>query len=166
MSVLPVPAPWGKFHLFMKLNWLKLKPKHLGDIVLVNTAPHSLWRINLILCIKAHSHVIVIFAFAWCERTLNMKKDWYNLDKHLLKYWKLNSAFSIPSQYWYIFSIALGYYPTHDCFDHHRYIFLEYQNPSDAAEAVAATNGYKLDKSHTFIVNLFSDFEKWVNCVL
>ena len=45
-------------------------------------------------------------------------------------------------------------------FDHHRYIFLEYQNPSDAAEAVSATNGYKLDKSHTFIVNLFSDFEK------
>ena len=43
-----------------------------------------------------------------------------------------------------------------------RYIFLEYQNPQDAQEAVKSTNGYKLDKQHTFIVNLFSDFDKLV----
>ena len=55
---------------------------------------------------------------------------------------------------------CFNYYHTDHCFNDHRYIFLEYQNPSDAAEAVAATNGYKLDKAHTFIVNLFSDFEK------
>ncbi|KAK2161522.1 hypothetical protein LSH36_115g06038 [Paralvinella palmiformis] len=41
------------------------------------------------------------------------------------------------------------------------YIFLEYQSPQEAAAAVKATNGHKLDKQHTFIVNLFSDFEKY-----
>ncbi|KAI0236576.1 Eukaryotic translation initiation factor 3 subunit B [Lamellibrachia satsuma] len=41
------------------------------------------------------------------------------------------------------------------------YIFLEYRNPRDAQEAVATANGYKLDKQHTFIVNLFSDFDKY-----
>ena len=46
---------------------------------------------------------------------------------------------------------------------HFRYIFLEYSNPHEANEAVKATNGYKLDKSHTFIVNLFSDFDKYAN---
>ena len=33
----------------------------------------------------------------------------------------------------------------------------------DAVEAVKATNNYKLDKSHYFTVNLFSDFEKYEN---
>ena len=42
-----------------------------------------------------------------------------------------------------------------------RYIFLEFSNPREANEAVKATNGYKLDKAHTFIVNLFSDFDKY-----
>ncbi|WAQ97470.1 EIF3B-like protein [Mya arenaria] len=32
-----------------------------------------------------------------------------------------------------------------------------------AAEAVKATNGYKLDKAHTFAVNLFSDYDKYEN---
>jgi translation initiation factor 3 subunit B len=41
-----------------------------------------------------------------------------------------------------------------------RYIFLEFSNPADAAEAVSVTNHYKLDKQHTFMVNHFSDFEK------
>ena len=41
-----------------------------------------------------------------------------------------------------------------------RYIFLEYQNKMDAIEAVKATDGYKLDKQHTFAVNLFTDFDK------
>jgi translation initiation factor 3 subunit B len=41
------------------------------------------------------------------------------------------------------------------------YIFLEYENNTNAKEAVKMTNNYKLDKQHTFIVNLFSDFEKY-----
>jgi hypothetical protein len=36
------------------------------------------------------------------------------------------------------------------------YIFLEFSNHQNAAEAVAATNNLKLDKQHTFTVNLFS----------
>ncbi|KAJ8318881.1 hypothetical protein KUTeg_003972 [Tegillarca granosa] len=43
------------------------------------------------------------------------------------------------------------------------YIFLEYSSPVHAAEAVKMTNGYKLDKQHTFSVNLFSDFDKFEN---
>ncbi|XP_041363161.1 eukaryotic translation initiation factor 3 subunit B-like [Gigantopelta aegis] len=43
------------------------------------------------------------------------------------------------------------------------YIFLEYSSPLHAQEAVKMTNGYKLDKQHTFCVNLFSDFEKYEN---
>ena len=78
--------------------------------------------------------------------------------------WNFVSPKSGNPEYFHSTVIALvrrfDYYHTHPCFNYHRYIFLEYQNPSDAAEAVAATNGYKLDKSHTFIVNLFSDFEK------
>jgi len=41
-----------------------------------------------------------------------------------------------------------------------RYCFLEFQTPREAEEAVATTNGYKLDKQHTFAVNPFSDFDK------
>ena len=41
-----------------------------------------------------------------------------------------------------------------------RYIFLEYSNPASAQEAVKMTNGYKLDKAHTFAVNVFSDYDK------
>ena len=41
-----------------------------------------------------------------------------------------------------------------------RYIFLEYSSPMHAHEAVKMANGYKLDKAHTFAVNLFSDFDK------
>merc|ERR1719474_163485 len=43
------------------------------------------------------------------------------------------------------------------------YIFLEFSHASDAANAVKTANGYKLDKSHTFIVNAFSDFDKFQN---
>ena len=41
-----------------------------------------------------------------------------------------------------------------------RYMFIEYSNPTSAADAVKNTNGYKLDKAHTFAVNLFSDYDK------
>lgn len=43
------------------------------------------------------------------------------------------------------------------------YIFLEYTNAKDAAQAVKTANGYKLDKHHIFAVNHFEDFEKLVN---
>lgn len=50
----------------------------------------------------------------------------------------------------------------------HRYIFLEYSAPSHAHEAVKNADGYKLDKQHTFRVNLFTDFDKYVvfNCAV
>lgn len=41
------------------------------------------------------------------------------------------------------------------------YIFIEYSSPVHALEAVKMANGYKLDKQHTFSVNLFSDFDKY-----
>ena len=41
------------------------------------------------------------------------------------------------------------------------YIFIEYANEQHAAEAVKQTNGYKLDKNHTFVCNLFSDLEMY-----
>lgn len=41
------------------------------------------------------------------------------------------------------------------------YIFLEYSNPAHALEAVNLTNNFKLDKQHTFQVNLFTDFAKY-----
>lgn len=41
------------------------------------------------------------------------------------------------------------------------YIFIEFSSPHEAIEAVKATNGYKLDKQHTFAVNLLSDFDKY-----
>ncbi len=41
-----------------------------------------------------------------------------------------------------------------------RYIFLEYAAPTQALEAVKNADGYKLDKQHTFRVNLFTDFDK------
>jgi len=41
------------------------------------------------------------------------------------------------------------------------YIFLEYTSSEEAQEAVKATNGYKLDRQHTFVVNLFTDFDKY-----
>uniref|UniRef100_A0A3B3TSL9 Eukaryotic translation initiation factor 3 subunit B n=1 Tax=Poecilia latipinna TaxID=48699 RepID=A0A3B3TSL9_9TELE len=43
------------------------------------------------------------------------------------------------------------------------YIFLEYAAPTQAVEAVKNADGYKLDKQHTFRVNLFTDFDKYMN---
>ena len=40
------------------------------------------------------------------------------------------------------------------------YFFLEFANSEQAEQAVKAGNGYRLDKSHIFVVNHFSDFEK------
>lgn len=40
------------------------------------------------------------------------------------------------------------------------YVFIEYSNPSSARDALSANN-LKLDKQHTFLVNLFPDFDKY-----
>jgi len=48
-----------------------------------------------------------------------------------------------------------------DTFFFNRYIFLEYNNHLNALTAVKSTNNYKIDKSHTFKVNLFTDFNKF-----
>lgn len=57
--------------------------------------------------------------------------------------------------------IVNEYYPTTENGVTTGYIFLEYNNPQNAAEAVKATNNCKLDKQHTFLVNLFTDFKKY-----
>lgn len=56
--------------------------------------------------------------------------------------------------------IVNEYYPTTETGVTTGYIFLEYSNPQNAAEAVKSTNNCKLDKQHTFLVNLFTDFKK------
>ena len=43
------------------------------------------------------------------------------------------------------------------------YVFLEYGAPLQALEAVKNTDGYKLDKQHTFRVNVLSDLDKYMN---
>ncbi len=40
-------------------------------------------------------------------------------------------------------------------------MFVEYDNEISAQEAVSQLNGYRLDKSHSFKVNMFQDFEKY-----
>ncbi|XP_025835515.1 eukaryotic translation initiation factor 3 subunit B-like [Agrilus planipennis] len=57
--------------------------------------------------------------------------------------------------------IVNSYYPVNEKNQTKGYIFLEYANPQDASEAAKMINNYKLDKQHTFLVNLFSDFEKY-----
>ncbi len=39
---------------------------------------------------------------------------------------------------------------------------MEYLTAEEAAEAVKTCDGYRLDKSHNFAVNLLTDFEKYV----
>lgn len=56
--------------------------------------------------------------------------------------------------------IVNEFYPTNENNVTTGFIFLEYNNAANAAEAVKATNNCKLDKQHTFLVNLFTDFKK------
>uniref|UniRef100_U5EXZ0 Eukaryotic translation initiation factor 3 subunit B n=1 Tax=Corethrella appendiculata TaxID=1370023 RepID=U5EXZ0_9DIPT len=55
------------------------------------------------------------------------------------------------------------YYPKDEEGNTKGYVFLEYKNSENAEEAVKSLNGHRLDKSHTFQVNLFSDFQKYEN---
>ncbi len=43
------------------------------------------------------------------------------------------------------------------------YCFLEYKNSTNAEEAVKMFNGHRLDRNHTFLVNMFTDFQKYSN---
>ncbi|MBZ3881845.1 Eukaryotic translation initiation factor 3 subunit B [Sciurus carolinensis] len=57
--------------------------------------------------------------------------------------------------------ITNDYYPEEDG-KTKGYIFLEYASPAHAVDAVKNADGYKLDKQHTFRVNLFTDFDKYM----
>lgn len=52
-------------------------------------------------------------------------------------------------------------YPKDDDGNTKGYAFLEYKDSDSAAEAVKTLNNYRLDKAHTFQVNLFTDFSKY-----
>ncbi|EJF62267.1 translation initiation factor eIF-3b [Dichomitus squalens] len=43
------------------------------------------------------------------------------------------------------------------------YIFMEFKNPDDASRALAAMNGHPFDARHTFLINRFTDFERYLN---
>lgn len=59
--------------------------------------------------------------------------------------------------------IITEHYPLNENGDTKGYIFLEYAKHSEAVEAIKHLNPHKLDKNHTFQINLFSDFEKFEN---
>ncbi len=46
------------------------------------------------------------------------------------------------------------------------YGFFEFQNEQMALEAVKQTDGYRLDKNHTFSVTLMSDFDRYKRLIL
>ncbi|KAH0546149.1 eukaryotic translation initiation factor 3 subunit B-like [Cotesia glomerata] len=58
-------------------------------------------------------------------------------------------------------TIVNRFYPKNDKEITKGYIFLEYNSPLHTEAAVKATNNYKIDKQHTFKVNLFTDFKKY-----
>ncbi|XP_038998070.1 eukaryotic translation initiation factor 3 subunit B-like [Hibiscus syriacus] len=42
------------------------------------------------------------------------------------------------------------------------YCFIEYNTPQEAELAREKTHGYKLDRAHIFVVNMFDDFDKYM----
>lgn len=56
--------------------------------------------------------------------------------------------------------IITEHYPQDENLHTKGYIFLEFSNAKDAAQAVKTANGYKLDKHHIFAVNHFEDFDR------
>ncbi|KAL1116208.1 hypothetical protein AAG570_005703 [Ranatra chinensis] len=53
------------------------------------------------------------------------------------------------------------YYPKTENGHTKGYVFIEYSNAQSALEAVTTTDNMRLDKNHTFLVNLFTDFKKY-----
>ncbi|KAK8730659.1 hypothetical protein OTU49_007860, partial [Cherax quadricarinatus] len=58
-------------------------------------------------------------------------------------------------------TIINEFYPTNEDGKTKGYIFLEFKDRAAADEAVRQRNNYKLDKQHTFLCNLFTDFDKY-----
>uniref|UniRef100_A0A0K8TT04 Eukaryotic translation initiation factor 3 subunit B n=1 Tax=Tabanus bromius TaxID=304241 RepID=A0A0K8TT04_TABBR len=59
--------------------------------------------------------------------------------------------------------IVSVFYPLDDDGNTKGYVFIEYKNSAIAEEIVKTLNNYRLDKNHTFAVNLFTDFQKYEN---
>ena len=59
--------------------------------------------------------------------------------------------------------IITEHYPLNEKGETKGYIFLEYAKHSEAVETIKQLNNHKMDKNHTFQINLFSDFEKFEN---
>lgn len=43
------------------------------------------------------------------------------------------------------------------------YLFMEFSNADDAARALLTMNGHAFDAKHTFLINRFTDFERYLN---
>ncbi|KAK2708007.1 hypothetical protein QYM36_015632, partial [Artemia franciscana] len=59
--------------------------------------------------------------------------------------------------------IISEYYPKNEDGCTKGYVFFEYSTEDSAKEALKTLNAYKMDKSHTFTINLFSDFDMYEN---
>lgn len=59
--------------------------------------------------------------------------------------------------------IVSSFYPLDSEQNTKGYAFLEYKSSEKAEESVKALNNHRLDKNHTFAVNLFIDFQKYEN---
>ncbi|XP_030839766.1 eukaryotic translation initiation factor 3 subunit B [Strongylocentrotus purpuratus] len=59
--------------------------------------------------------------------------------------------------------ISTEHYPESEDGKTKGYVFVEYKSPENAIEAAKQLSGYKLDKQHTFAVNLITDFDKFMN---
>ncbi|XKL67161.1 hypothetical protein PGB90_010581 [Kerria lacca] len=58
-------------------------------------------------------------------------------------------------------TVVSSYYPKDENGNTKGYIFIEYNNAVSARDAVTAVNHVKLDKNYTFLVNLFTDYDKY-----
>lgn len=60
-------------------------------------------------------------------------------------------------------TIVNEHYPLNDDGETKGYIFLEFKERAEAEEAVRQKNRYRLDKKHTLLCNLFTDFDIYEN---
>lgn len=44
-----------------------------------------------------------------------------------------------------------------------RYLFMEFKDSDEATYALTAMQGFQIDSKHTFIINRFSDIERYAN---
>jgi translation initiation factor 3 subunit B len=75
---------------------------------------------------------------------------------------KLEKLKAVISKVYSKFGVCRNeYYPLDEEGKTKGYGFFEFQNEQMALEAVKLTDGYRLDKNHTFSVNLMSDFDRY-----